>query len=73
MDEIDRDQEFNERQLELMIARSCPGAQHSPSLKCCRLCGEAIPVKRQQMIQGVSLCIDCQTDYERRNRCSGVI
>ncbi|ECO8340134.1 TraR/DksA family transcriptional regulator, partial [Salmonella enterica] len=56
MDEIDRDQEFNERQLELMIARSCPRTPHSPSLKYCRRCGETIPVKRQQMIPGVTLC-----------------
>lgn len=68
MDEIDRDQEFNERQLESMIARSCSGTRHSPSLKFCRRCGEAIPEKRRQMIQGVSLCIDCQTDDERKNR-----
>ncbi|MGG5964647.1 TraR/DksA family transcriptional regulator [Salmonella enterica] len=68
MDEIDRDQEFNERQLELMIARSCPRTPHSPSLKYCRQCGETIPVKRQQMIPGVTLCIDCQTESERKNR-----
>lgn len=68
MDEIDRDQEFNERQLELMIARSCSTAQHSPSLEFCRLCGEIIPEKRRQTIQGVSLCIDCQTESKRKNR-----
>jgi len=68
MDEVDRDQEFNERQLEMMIALSRPGEQLLLSLRHCRQCGEAIPEKRRQMIQGVSLCIDCQSDYERRNR-----
>lgn len=67
MDEIDRDQEFNERQLENAIARSRSYVGIRPSLYFCRLCGEAIPEKRRQLIQGVSLCIDCQTDYERRN------
>lgn len=68
MDEIDRDQEFNERQLEATITRSRSATGDKPSLYFCRLCGEAIPEKRRQLVQGVSLCIDCQTDSERRNR-----
>lgn len=66
MDEIDRDQEFNERQLELMIARARPDAAHSPSLMFCRQCGEEIPEKRRQLIRGVSLCFDCQLENEHR-------
>lgn len=69
MDEIDRDQEFNERQLEETIARSRSHVGSRPSLHFCRLCGEAIPEKRRLLVQGVSLCIDCQTDKERKNRC----
>ncbi|EJX0633938.1 TraR/DksA family transcriptional regulator [Salmonella enterica] len=69
MDEIDRDQEFNERQLEATIARSRSVTACRPSLYFCRLCGEVIPEKRRQLVPGVSLCIDCQTDNEHRNRC----
>jgi len=68
MDEIDRDQEFNERQLEASIARSRSVIRDRPSLHFCRLCGETIPEKRRELVQGVSLCIDCQTGNEHRNR-----
>lgn len=68
MDEIDRDQEFNERQLEAMItcARSTP--EYTPSLLFCRQCGEAIPEKRRLLLPGISFCIDCQKERERKNR-----
>nr|WP_233608151.1 TraR/DksA family transcriptional regulator [Enterobacter ludwigii] len=66
MDEIDRDQEFNELQLENMIARSRIAASGSSSLYFCRKCGEAIPEKRRLLISGVSLCIECQTELERK-------
>ncbi|CAM6351865.1 TraR/DksA family transcriptional regulator [Escherichia fergusonii] len=69
MDEIDRDQEFNERQLEATIAHSRSYVRNQPSLHFCRQCGETIPEKRRQLIQGVSLCIVCQTDKEHKNRC----
>lgn len=69
MDEIDRDQEFNELQLENMIARSRLriAIGGSPSLYFCRKCGEAIPEKRRLLLPGVSLCIECQTELERKN------
>ncbi|RUT66522.1 conjugal transfer protein TraR [Morganella morganii] len=68
MDEIDRDQEFNERQLEAMINRSRSGPGHLPSLYFCRRCGEAIAEKRRLLLPGVSLCIDCQADNEQKGR-----
>ncbi|ECI6680399.1 TraR/DksA family transcriptional regulator [Salmonella enterica subsp. enterica] len=68
MDEIDRDQEFNERQLEATIAHSRSATTDKPSLYFCRLCGETIHEKRRQLVPGVSLCVDCQTDSEHRNR-----
>lgn len=68
MDEIDRDQEFNERQLEAMIARSRSSVGDKSSQRFCRQCGEAIHEKRRQLVQGVSLCIDCQTERECRKR-----
>lgn len=69
MDEIDRDQEFNERQLENMIARSRLGTSTSSSVSLyfCRKCGEALPEKRRLLLPGVSLCIECQTEHERKN------
>lgn len=70
MDEIDRDQEFNERQLESMIARSRlqTSTNGSASFSLCRKCGEAISEKRRLLLPGVSLCIVCQTEYESKNR-----
>jgi len=38
-----------------------------PSLAECNECGEDIPLKRQVM-GGVTLCIDCQTVFEKRGR-----
>ncbi|EKS4627000.1 TraR/DksA family transcriptional regulator [Salmonella enterica] len=60
-DEIDRDQEFNEQQLEVMIARARSASIpiHSTSLYFCRQCGETIPEKRRQLLPGVALCTDC--------------
>lgn len=68
MDEIDRDQEFNEQQLEAMITRARSVSGHSPSLLFCRQCEEAIPEKRRLLLPGISLCIDCQNERERKNR-----
>lgn len=67
-DEIDRDQVFNEQQLEAMIASARPVLVHSPSLHYCRRCGETIPEKRRLLLPGIALCIDCQTEDERKPR-----
>jgi phage/conjugal plasmid C-4 type zinc finger TraR family protein len=37
-----------------------------PSLTHCEECGEEIPLKRQQLIKGVRLCVFCQQLAERR-------
>jgi phage/conjugal plasmid C-4 type zinc finger TraR family protein len=68
MDEIDRDQEFNEQQLEAMIARTRSAQGDSPSLHFCHQCGEAILEKRRLLLPGISLCIDCQTEREQKKR-----
>lgn len=44
-DEVDRDQEFNEQQLETMIAHARSVPTNLLSLFFCRQCGEAIPEK----------------------------
>lgn len=36
-----------------------------PSLTHCNECGEEIPEKRREIIQGCTTCIDCQTMLER--------
>ncbi|EBZ5774185.1 TraR/DksA family transcriptional regulator [Salmonella enterica subsp. enterica serovar Redlands] len=65
-DEIDRDQEFNEQQLEAMIAHARSVPTHLPSLFFCRQCGEAIPEKRRRLLPGVALCTDCQAENEQK-------
>lgn len=37
-----------------------------PSLTHCEECGDEIPLKRQQLIRGVKLCVFCQERVERR-------
>jgi len=37
-----------------------------PSAQFCDDCGEAIPLKRQQLVQGCETCISCQELRERR-------
>ncbi|ELW2864686.1 TraR/DksA family transcriptional regulator [Salmonella enterica] len=68
VDEIDRDQEFNEQQLEAMIACARSVPIDSPSLQFCRWCGDAIPEKRRWLLPGVTLCTDCQAKSERKHR-----
>ncbi|EBP4342204.1 TraR/DksA family transcriptional regulator [Salmonella enterica] len=68
VDEIDRDQAFNEQQLEAMISRTRSVSSHSPSLFFCRRCGKAIPEKRRRLLPGVTLCTDCQAKNERKHR-----
>ena len=67
-DEIDRDQEFNEQQLEDMIEQSRFKPGSTPSLFHCRLCGKPIPEKRRQALPGITTCTECQKKLERRTR-----
>ncbi|WP_336221614.1 TraR/DksA family transcriptional regulator [Citrobacter amalonaticus] len=66
VDEIDRDQAFNEQSLQTCIdkIRSCRSS--SPSQLFCVRCAEPIPEKRRQLIPGVSLCVSCQQEAERQ-------
>ncbi|MCL2897135.1 TraR/DksA family transcriptional regulator [Brenneria tiliae] len=67
-DEIDRDQEFNEQQLEKLIEENRFRPTATPSLSYCRICGERIPDKRRETLPGVTTCIDCQVKLERQMR-----
>lgn len=68
VDEIDRDQEFNEQQLEVMITRARSTPVHAAASSFCHGCGEAIPENRRRLLPGTSLCIECQTESERQHR-----
>lgn len=65
MDEIDRDQEFNEQQLERLIACARSVPEQTLSRLNCQSCGDLIPEKRRQLIPGVSFCTGCQAEQER--------
>ena len=67
-DDIDRDQQFNEQQLEEIIRQNRFRPAATPSLLNCRLCGEPIAEKRRQALPGVTTCAECQTRLERHQR-----
>lgn len=63
-DEIDRDQEAHERNLEALIACARLRPVSSSPLHC-RLCGKYIPEKRRLALPGVSTCTHCQAITEK--------
>lgn len=65
IDDVDRDQAFNEQYLQTLIAQSRERQSSTPSQYYCLDCGESIPEKRRQLIPGVRLCIHCQLTRER--------
>lgn len=52
-----------------VVERAIANAQKfdRPSLTECRDCGESIPVERQKL-GGVTLCIDCQKYFDKKQR-----
>ncbi|NCH71771.1 TraR/DksA family transcriptional regulator [Cronobacter dublinensis] len=64
IDDIDRDQTFNEQYLQTLIAQYRPEPSCSPSRDFCLDCGDPIPDKRRQLIPGVRLCVHCQDARE---------
>ncbi|EKK5270377.1 TraR/DksA family transcriptional regulator [Cronobacter dublinensis] len=65
IDDIDRDQTFNEQYLQTLIAQYRPEPSCSPSRDFCLDCGDPIPEKRRQLIPGVRLCVHCQVAREQ--------
>lgn len=67
-DDFDRaaalEQQQRQRALEAQRGR---GYVDRPSLAECEACGEDIPEARQAF-GGITLCIDCQTEREERER-----
>ena len=68
MDDIDRDQHSQEQELEMMIARARRRAEGVVSLHFCRECGDILPEIRRQLLPGVMLCVDCQSEKELTDR-----
>jgi phage/conjugal plasmid C-4 type zinc finger TraR family protein len=48
------------------VRRALEAQASQPSLTHCEECGDEIPLKRQQLIKGVRLCVYCQQLAERR-------
>jgi phage/conjugal plasmid C-4 type zinc finger TraR family protein len=49
------------------VRRALEVQASQPSLTHCEECGEEIPVKRQELVKGVKLCVYCQ-QLQERNR-----
>ena len=64
-DDVDYAQERLE--LEMQARLSVAKRFNTPSLLECAMCGDDIPARRQD-IGSVTRCIDCQTNYEVKNR-----
>ena len=47
------------------VRRALEAQASQPSLTHCEECGDEIPVKRQQLVRGVKLCVYCQQLQER--------
>jgi phage/conjugal plasmid C-4 type zinc finger TraR family protein len=48
------------------VRRALEAQASQPSLTHCEECGDEIPVKRQELVLGVKLCVYCQQLAERR-------
>lgn len=64
-DSLDRAAEQTEYFLQTALQRHL-NRPVKPSAQFCEDCGEAIPLRRQQLVQGCETCIDCQELRERR-------
>lgn len=48
------------------VAKLRASIPRGPSLSHCNECGEEIPLARQKVVTGCTMCIDCQQLFERR-------
>lgn len=67
MDDIDRAQENQARDIRDALARR-QGPPLGKSLTICIDCLEEIPKKRRDAQKGCTRCIECQRNFDRRNR-----
>lgn len=65
-DQFDRAQQLEEMQREIALKKH--RTFQAVSLLYCEDCDAPIPEKRRQMIQGVTRCVTCQEQEEKRQR-----
>ncbi|HHF0974483.1 TPA: TraR/DksA family transcriptional regulator [Haemophilus influenzae] len=65
-DQFDRAQQLEEMQREIALKKH--RTFQAVSRLYCEDCDEPIPEKRRQMIQGVTRCVTCQEQEEKRQR-----
>ncbi|HHF6594977.1 TPA: TraR/DksA family transcriptional regulator [Haemophilus influenzae] len=65
-DQFDRAQQLEEMQREIALKKH--RTFKAVSRLYCEDCDEPIPEKRRQMIQGVTRCVTCQEQEEKRQR-----
>lgn len=64
-DQIDQAQERQAEHTRAALERAAANRPTGPSLECCEDCGERIPEKRRQAVEGCTRCIECQESAER--------
>jgi phage/conjugal plasmid C-4 type zinc finger TraR family protein len=64
-------QEQIDATVEDAVSRARAGLPQGKSLRHCERCGVAIPEARRQAVQGVRLCIQCQSQRDQREAFSG--
>jgi len=64
-DDVDRANDTAGFYLDLAMANR-PAPSLAPSRQFCENCGVPIPAARREAVSGVTMCVDCQADDERR-------
>lgn len=64
MDDVDRAQLQQERELRRALSTPRYSTPTGESAKECAECGDEIPEKRRQAMPGCRLCVDCQQARE---------
>lgn len=67
-DQIDRANELMEKAREAALAKQLAKTTACASLFECEDCGEPIPEKRREMVQGCTRCVECQMAHEKRQK-----
>lgn len=65
-DVIDLANDHAEHMLQLALNRATPARTVRASAQFCEDCGDAIPLLRQQTIDGCETCVSCQGIREQR-------
>ena len=66
MDEADRAQAINERELASILARRKPASMRALATHTdCVRCGDEIPEARRTALPNATRCVNCQTQHEK--------